>query len=258
MLKTVKGKVIAGTVAVTLLAGTGAAFGSGFALDAGQKLGIWYTKEFLKSSGEMTKEVKRYTDGKVPGLATEYENLKIDATTEINNKKSEESTAKTTSIGAEAQAHIDKINAKELAISDYMDNQFDGLLGAANLLINGAGDEATKYANKNLGEHTGGKGTAALTDLTTELTTATTTAADALTAEISAAKTALQNQLDSEKAITTEQIKAAIDAKIVALTTSITDKKDELVVAQQALITAKAVELENTAKAQLKTIVNGI
>jgi len=256
MLKTVKGKVIAGTVAVTLLAGTGAAFGS--SLDAGQKLKAWYDGQFGKSTGEMVSDVEADVTGRINGLATEYEGLKTAATTSINQTKATESTAKSSSIDAEAQAHINSINAKEAQISGYMATQFDILLGTANILINQAGITATNYANTDLANHTGATGNAARDLLTTELTAATTTAAEELSAEILAAKTALQTQLDNEKSATTAEIKAAIDAKINSLRTSITKKKDDLVVAQQALITAKAVELETAAKASLQGIVDGI
>ncbi|MEK5208869.1 hypothetical protein [Psychrobacillus sp. FSL H8-0510] len=256
MLKTVKGKVIAGTVAVTLLAGTGAAFGS--SLDAGQKLKAWYDGKFGQSTGEMVSDVEADVTGRINGLATEYEGLKTAATNSINQTKATESTAKSSSIDAEAQAHIDSINAKEAQISGYMATQFDILLGTANILINQAGTTATNYANTDLENHTGTKGTTARNELTEELTAATKTATDELSAEILAAKTALQTQLDNEKSATTAEIKAAIDAKINSLRTSITKKKDDLVVAQQVLITAKAVELEGLAIGELDTIVGNI
>ena len=256
MLKTVKGKVIAGTVAVTLLAGTGAAFGSSF--NAGDKLLNWYNKQFLASSGEMAADVKNDVEGKIKGLATEYEGLKIDAKEKIDQRKSDESEAKSASIDAEAQAHIDAINTKEAKISGYMDDQFDTLLGTANALIFAAGLTATDYANKDLKNYTGETGKAALNDLTTELTDATDVASKELSDEILATKTALLAQLKEEKDATTAEIKKAIDDKISALRTSITKKKDDLVVAQQALITAKAVALETAAKQSLQGIVDDI
>lgn len=255
MIKTLKGKVVAGTVAVTLFAGAGVAFG---ASDAGLKLQSWYNSQFGKSTGQIVSNVEADVKGRINGLATEYEGLKTGATNSINSTKTTASSEKSTAIDAKAQEHINAINKKESQISGYMTIQFDLLSATANGLINQAGKTATDYANSDLTKHTGDKGTAALGELNTELAAATKTASDELAAEIASAKTALQAQLDSETAATTAEIKAKIDAKIIELRTTITAKRDELVSAQQTLITNKANELEAAALLQLQSLVDGI
>jgi len=256
MLKTVKGKVIAGTVAVTLLVGTGAAFGS--SLDAGQKLKAWYDGQFGNASGQIEDAVASNVEGRINGLVTEYNGLKTGATTSINDTKTAESTAKSTSISNEAQAHIDKINAEKAHIDTYLAGQFNSLRGFANGLINQAGTTAVNYANTDLTNHTGAKGTAALGALESDLNATTTQAKEDLQTAIDNAKNSLQGQLDTETTETTEEIIALIDAKIIELRTTITAKRDALVVAQQDLIKAKALALETEAKKSLSDIVDGI
>ena len=68
IMKSVKGKVIAGTVAVTLFAGAGAAFG---ASDAGTKLGNWFTANNQLSKSEVSTNVNSYVDEKTTGAMTE-------------------------------------------------------------------------------------------------------------------------------------------------------------------------------------------
>lgn len=255
MLKTVKGKVIAGTVAVTLFAGAGAAFG---ASNAGTNLKDWFQDQFGLASDEITEDVASAVKGKVGGLVTEYNGLKTGATNSINSTKVTETTNKASNISAEAQAHIDAIEAEKAHIDGYLAGEFDALRGFANGLINQAGTKAVNYANTDLANHTGAKGTAALTALETDLGTATTEAKEDLQTAIDNAKNSLRGQLDAETAQTTAEIIALIDTKIIELRTTITAKRDALVVVQQDLIKAKALALETAAKASLQGIVDGI
>ena len=255
MLKTVKGKVIAGTVAVTLFAGAGAAFG---ASNAGANLKAWYDGQFSNASGQIEEAVASNVEGRINGLVTEYNGLKTGATNSINDTKTEESTTKSKNISDEAQAHIDNINAEKAHIDTYLAGQFDSLRGFANGLINHAGTAALNYANNDLTAHTGTKGTAALGALETDLNTTTTQAKDDLHTAIDNAKNSLQAQLDAEETATTAEIIALIDAKINYLRTEITAKRDALVVVQQGLIKTKAGELEAAAKKSLQDIVDGI
>ena len=256
MLKTVKGKVIAGTVAVTLLAGTGAAFGA--ATDVGVNLKAWFDGQFKDSSDEITENVANDVKGKVGGLLTEYNGLKTGATDSINDTKDAESAEKSGDISKKADSYIFAVNAEKAHIDSYLAGEFDELRGFADGLINQAGTKAINYTNNDLTTHTGTKGSEAITALTTDLEGATETAATELTNAIAAAKSSLQSQLDAETEETTDEIIALIDAKIAELRTTITQKRDDLVLVQQGLITAKATELELAAIGELDSIVADI
>lgn len=255
MLKTVKGKVIAGTVAVTLLAGAGAAFG---ASNAGGKLQDWYNTQFGQANQNIITDVARDAAGKAEGWATDYQGIKTAASNSINDTENEEYTEKSSSIDTAAQEHIDAINNQKDTISNYMETQFNAISSTLKTEINTAGAIALIAANRDITEHTGTKGSAARSSLETELGTVTTEAKADIQDAIDAAKADLTTQLTSETTATTTEIIGMIDAKIEYLKTTITNKKNQLVAAQQALITDKAATLETEAKASLQGIVDGI
>ncbi|MBM6619137.1 hypothetical protein [Bacillus suaedaesalsae] len=255
MVKSFKGKVVTGVVAVGLLSGVSMAFAN---TDAGTGLKAWYDVQFGKSAASVQKQTTDYAASKVPALAREYNGLKSDATNSINSTRDSEITNTASDIESAKQGHVDALNAKEAEIAGYMASQFDGISVYANSVINSVGTQAYNYAQADLGRHTGSKGQAALTKVNDDLTATTNAAVTELEAEIASAKAALQAQLATETATTVEEIKAATDAKIAELRELITAKKNELVATQQGLITAKAQELEDAAKADLDALVLSI
>lgn len=255
MLKTIKGKVIAGTVSVVLLSSAGAAFANS---DAGAKLQNWYAGQFGLATSNIVNDVEDNVSGKVNGWASEYEGLKTAAGTSIVADGTSATNKASDNIDAKTQEHIASIDAKQAQIERYMDGQFATLKFAANGLINEAGRGALAYANSDLTSFTGDKGVTARANLTTALEADTASAVAELEKAIADAKGELQTQLDTKEAATTEAIIAAIDAKIVELRGTITAKRDALVAAQKLLIDAKALEMENAAKDALQAVVNGI
>jgi hypothetical protein len=255
MLKTIKSKVIAGTVSVVLLSSAGAAFASS---NAGANLKDWYDGQFGVATSNIVGDVESNVTGRINGLATEYEGLKTAAGTSISTDGTNANTLASGNIETATQEHINSINAKQTQIEGYMDGQFAALKFAANGLINQAGNAALGYANNDLTTFTGAKGDAARSTLTTELEADTATAVSELELAIKEAKGDLQAQLDTKEEATTEAIIGLIDAKINSLRTTITQKRDDLVAAQKLLIDAKALELETAAKNQLQAVVNNI
>ncbi|PUB09841.1 hypothetical protein [Paenisporosarcina sp. OV554] len=255
MLKTIKGKVIAGTVSVVLLSSAGVAFASS---NAGANLKDWYDGQFGVATSNIVGDVESNVSGRINGLATEYEGLKTAAGSSISTDGTNATNTASGNIETETQGHIDSINAKQTQIEGYMNGQFAALKFAANGLINQAGNAALGYANNDLTIFTGAKGDAARATLTSELEADTTAAVSELEQAIEEAKGELQAKLDTKEAATTAEIIAAIDAKIVELRGKITAKRDALVAAQKLLIDAKALELETAAKAELQGVVDGI
>ncbi|SES30930.1 hypothetical protein [Psychrobacillus sp. OK032] len=256
MIKTVKGKVIAGTVAVTLLAGSGVAFGA--ATDVGRNLITWYEGQFGKAGQAITTNVARDAASKAQGWATEYEGIKTAATNSINGTKTSEFSETSGAINTEKQKYINAVNSQKDVISKEMEKKFNDISITFQAQIEQAGKLALSSATTDLTTHTGTKGTEALTSLTADLNGVTDQAKLDLLAAIKAAKDSLNLELRKETSATTAEIIDMIDAKINELRPLINAKKEELVVIQQGLITTKAQELETAAKDDLQEIVDGI
>lgn len=255
MIKTLKGKVVAGTVAVTLVAGAGVAFG---ASDAGTNLRAWYDGQFGSTAKGIEKEAAFYAASKVPGLIKEYNGIKTDATTEIDNSKTTNTNTSKSNIQSAAQEHIDDVKLTHEEIDGFLKGQFDAISTAAQKAIDDASTEVAKQTSNDLTSHTGKKGEEALKFVNEELDKSKNNAIDDLKEAIQVAKDDLSTKLKNEKNLTTAEIKGMIDQEIKDLRVIITEKKKELVANQQGLISAKALELENAAKVELQSIVDGI
>ncbi|WP_338655126.1 hypothetical protein V6B14_03275 [Sporosarcina psychrophila] len=255
MIKTVKGKVLAGTLAFGLVAGTGVAFG---ATDAGTNLKAWYDGQFGKASTNVTEQVASYAGSKVEGLAIEYNGLKTDATNSINEKGEFVAGVANKNIDATSREHIDAIKDEQAHINTYLSGQFDSLSNFASGLIDGAGKEALAYAKKDLGEYTGAAGKTANEKVKTDVNAVTAQAISDLEETINAAKADLQAKLDKETGLTVTEIKGLIDAKINELRTEITKIKNKLVADQEKIITNTAKGLQLAAEAQMKALVDSI
>ncbi|MBO1910268.1 hypothetical protein J4G37_36480, partial [Microvirga sp. 3-52] len=105
MLKTIKGKVVAGVAAVLLLAG-GTAFG---ASNAGEKLQDWYNKLFNQHAQMVETGVNDHVDGLMPKLRNEYQGIKDTAATDINKFGKDATGTTSKSINNQAGEYIGAI-----------------------------------------------------------------------------------------------------------------------------------------------------
>jgi hypothetical protein len=254
-MKSVKTKVLSGVVAVGLLSGVGAAFAS---TDAGTNLQSWYNGKFGQSAKSIQNQTTSYALGKVPALTNEYNGLRTGATNSINGTKNTSTSNANVAITSAKNEHLDALAGQKLAIQNHLQSQFDGIQQAADTIIGQVGLQAIAYANQDLTKLTGDTGSAALTQLTTDLNKSSDDAVKELNAAIVAAKADLQKELDDATASRIGNIKGIIDRKIDELRNTITAKKNDLVVAQQALITAKAQELQDAAIDDLDAVVANI
>jgi len=216
MLKTIKGKVIAGTVTMALVAGAGSAFAN---QDAGDNLKAWFNGQFNASSQTVSNQSYAYVNGKVGSLVAEYNGLKTTAKNSINTKAGETKTSTNSSVKSASDTYISDLNAEKAHIDSYLVGEFDALSNFAQTLIDQAGNQAVGYATTNLGQNATAAGTAATTQMTTDINSATVTTKAELVAAIAAAKSDLQADLNTETALTVADIKARVDAKIDALRT---------------------------------------
>ena len=255
MLKTIKGKVIAGTVSVVLLSGAGAALASS---NVGANLQSWYTSKFIASTLSVASQTATYGNAEKGKFETEYAVMKTSASTSINTKADNMETSTNDSVKAVSDAYIDDVNSKKEEISLKMESQFNFLSTLSQAGIEIAGAKALKDANADLKKYTSDAGAAATDQMTKDINFATATAKSNLEAAIAKAKFDLQEELNSETASTVTEINGKIDAKIVELRTKISKIKDDFVLAQEQSIATAAAALETQAKADLDAIVNGI
>lgn len=255
MLKSVKSKVIAGTVAFGLLSGVGVAFGS---TDAGAQLKGWYDKQFSKSSDLVASEVASYGIGKVEGLTNEYNAIK-DGTKKDLAKVGEQQTDTTNKlIDKDAARHIELIKGQKAHIESYLDSQFQALKDYSKGLINETGAEALAYATNDLKDHAGKTADAVKEKMNEDVKRSTDEAIRDLEETIAWAKSELQSELNKKTDSTIEEIKGMIDAKIADLRTQITNLNKALVKEHTRAITMAAKSLLLAAQKDLDAIVNGI
>jgi len=255
MLKTIKGKVIAGTVTLALVAGAGSAFA---ASNAGANLLAWYNGQYNTSVQSVSDQSYDYVNSKVDGLVNEYNGLKTNATTNINGTRDSSTTRANNMITAEKQEHINAINRQKTQISGYMASQFDGLSTFANGLIVQAGLDATAYAQVNLGAHATTEGGNAVAKVSTDVSAASAAAVTELETAISNAQGELNAKLAVETTATVDEIKGMVDAKIVELRGTITIINNNLIATQKGLINAEAGRQLQSAKDALQDVVDGI
>ncbi|MGE6488092.1 hypothetical protein [Paenisporosarcina sp. NPDC076898] len=255
MLKTLKGKVIAGTVTLALVAGAGTAFANS---NAGDQLGRWYTLEFGKTALSLGIDTGVYSVGKLFQFSTDYSKLQSSATTSINNTRDSSKTSAQTNIKTAKDEHITAINAKNTELLAGMEAQFDEISLGANAIFEGKTKAALKLATDDLNKRTSDVGGKALASVSTDLELATTNAKNELQAAIDRAKSDLRAKLNSEKDLTATEIKLMMDTKVSEILSTITALQQKLVADHQKLIADKALELENKAKAEMDAIVNSI
>lgn len=254
-LATVKGKILAGTMATGLVVGGGVAFAN---TDAGAALQDWYDAQFNQSVDSAKADVTAYGKSKVPGLASEYNGLKVGATGEINATRDSEIGNAVTEINAAKDSHIDAVESTKEEIVDNMGLQFNNVFQEAWLKMNQLAEQGVAYAENDLTSYTGTKGEAAVAQVTEDLNAAKVSAVTELEEAIEKAKDELTAELNKNEEIITRNMKNQIDWKIEDVRDEVNVLLDELVTKQQSIIAAKAQELENEAKSALDNVVSGM
>lgn len=102
-IKTVKGKVLAGTVAGSLVLGGGFTFAN---TDAGQALQNWYDSQFDSAVQNSKEDAAAYGASLLPGLAQEYNGIKSDAKKNIDETAENETNAAKSAIESAKADHI--------------------------------------------------------------------------------------------------------------------------------------------------------
>jgi len=255
MMKTVKGKVIAGTLAVTLFAGAGAAFG---ASDAGLNLKNWYKAQFTTATGDVNEQVANYGATKAGEVLKEYNTIKTDAGDKIEDKGEFVAGVASDNIDERSSEHIDSIKEEKADIETYLAGEFDTLSAFTQDLVDKAGNKALDYANEDLGKYTTSAGKAAVDQVNTDVKAVTAVAVKDLKDTIEWAKKDLQAKLDKETGLTVQEIKTKIDNKIIELRGKITKTTAALVKEQEKIITMAAKGLQIAGLKELDDLVSGM
>ncbi|MBT2678657.1 hypothetical protein J7E38_06550 [Bacillus sp. ISL-35] len=255
VLKTVKGKVVAGVVTVGLLSGMGTAFAN---TDAGTQLQNWYSKQFNTAKQQSAIEVYNYARGQKNSLMQEKDNLKNAAVTNVATAGKNEVDRANGEINSALAGHVEAINTKEAAITAAMPGQFDQAVSSLNRTVNYYVGQEANSAKNEITTAVNAQGAESVGYVNTEVTETKTDAVAALEAEITAAKAELERLVGEEKAAATSELKANFDAQIVKVRGEITTLIEALEEANTKLIIEKGAEIEAAAKADLDALVNGI
>lgn len=250
-----KGKLVAGVLAVGVLASAGVAYAS---TDAGANLKQWYDGMFTTSVDNVDTEVNAYKDSRIAEVAEEYEGLKSDASIDIDLTRTTETGESLEEIVNAKLSHLESLDETQQEILANMGLQFYNVMLDGYFEIQRLGEEGVAYATDDLTTYTDELGEDAVNQLTGDLTTATDDAVTELEDAVRAAKEQLAQELDSNEEITARNIKNQLDWTIEDLRETVTGLLTGLVEEQQTIITAKAQELEDNAKAALDEVVSGI
>lgn len=253
VLKTTKGKVVAGVVTVGLVSGLGVATAS---TDIGGKLQTWYDGQFGAAQSDMIDDAANHVKGKAAGVIAQYKNGKDATANAINDTRDSSIEGAEDTIGDAKDKYISDLEEHQATIEEDIEAQFDGLFDTAQILINDAGDRVYAFAKDDFTELAGDTGTAALDEVETQINGAKGNAVLELEEAIADAKEELQSELDNQESATTEEIKNAIDAKISELRGKMASFVSDLISEQKGLITDKAEELEENAIAALDDAAN--
>ncbi|GAA0440928.1 hypothetical protein JUJ52_21100 [Virgibacillus sp. AGTR] len=254
-LRTLKGKIAAGIIGVGVLSGAGIVFAN---TDAGSALREWYNAMFNDSVERIEDEVTAYGEGKLPELEAEYEQLKSDASLDIDLTRVEETNASLEEIVATKLEHIESLDSEAQQILEDMGLQFYNVLIDGYLEIERLQEEGLNYATEDLTAYTGEVGQSAVNQVTTDLTEAKETAVAELEAAVQNAQEQLEAELASNEEITIRNLKNQVDWAIEDLRELVTELLAGLVEEQQVIITETAQALEDEAKAALDEVISGI
>ncbi|MGN7385461.1 hypothetical protein [Sporosarcina sp. SAFN-015] len=252
---TVKKKVLAGAISVGLLSGVGMAFAN---TDAGGALKSWYDGKFGETLLAINSDVSKYAQEQLPGLKNEYNGMKTEAETDINNKRDSEIGAATTAITNAKASRIASVESTKDELIDGAGLAFYNEFLKGYFEIQEAGDAALAYATTDLTAFTGEKGQAAIEQVTNDLTAAKDAAVTELEEAIRIAKEELTAELATQQEINTRNLKNRIDWKIDEVRGQVEGILADLVATQEGLIATKAAELEAEAIAALDEVVSSI
>lgn len=252
---TLKGKIAAGVAAVTIVGSTSMAFAS---TNAGTQFGIWADAKIQAAQNAVVNALGTSKAGALNTLQNETNSKKNTAVSDVNTAAQTESTATQDAIQAKLNEHVASLETAYNTYSSTLGAKFDAFVTLQN--------NATKSSF-----------TQTVSDLTTQLTNAISTAQNAgvskiteesllkksqatadLIAKINQVKADLQAIITYEQNIAQGEVNAYLEAQVVAATGTLNSLVDTLKTAAINQINQTGEPIVTQAEADLQTIVNGI
>ncbi|MDQ0269153.1 ElaB/YqjD/DUF883 family membrane-anchored ribosome-binding protein [Cytobacillus purgationiresistens] len=250
-----KKKMVAGVVAVGIVSGAGFSLAN---TDAGGALKNWYDSLFNNTSEAVLSESDANFEQILAQLRAENEVLKELATSQINGTRDSVINTSSLAITNAKNGHIQSLEGEKGAILEAMDYQFYNLFLQGTLEIYAKGNEMQAAATSDFGSHTGAKGQAAVSEVTTQLNGVKDNAVSELEEAIRQAKAELTAGVDNYSEVVTRNLSNQATWKGEDIREALDGILAKMVTDQQTIITAKAAELELNAKQSLDDVVAGI
>ncbi|SET17462.1 hypothetical protein SAMN05421676_103127 [Salinibacillus kushneri] len=255
-LKSLKGKIIVGTVAIGIMSSAGLAFAN---TDAGERLQSWYEGAFGETTESVESQVTAYGESLIPGLEDEYNGMKEEATTDINDTRDSEIGNAESAIESAKESHLENLNGtKEEILAGMQQKFYQEVFLESYFDIQDLAEQAQEYATNDLTAHTGSKGEEALNKVTEDLNTAKEEAVSDLEEAIENAKAEIEAGLANHEEITVSNLNNQIDFAIRDTRNIVEETLNGLVEEQQTIIAEAAAELEGDAMDALDEVVAGI
>ncbi|MUV37050.1 hypothetical protein JNUCC1_00856 [Lentibacillus sp. JNUCC-1] len=255
-LKTVKGKVLAGVLAVGVVSSAGIAFAN---TNAGEALSNWFDGKYNSATESIESQVTDYAKGFLPELAERQEDHKDHVTNSVNVKKSYEIRTGKDDITNAKDSHLESLGSTKAEIMKEMGPKFyNEVFRPGKAEIDAAASQGLEYATNDLTRYSEGAGQDAVDEVTQTLNEAKDDAVSELEAAIEDAKAEITAKLDEEEAGAVHGLKGQVDIAVNDLKQNVNDLVKELVKEQHAIVADAAKELRNNAKAALDDVVSGI
>ncbi|MFC4100694.1 hypothetical protein [Paenibacillus xanthanilyticus] len=254
-MKKMKGKVVAGVVAVGMVASMGTAFA---ATNAGTQMNSWYTKATGTVKSIITGEFGSYYSEQTASHNAAVNSSVDKARQDIRDAGNAELKRANNAVNAEVNAYVADIQGAQSAITTSMPAEYDNFVSTTNQTtdagIDAIGEANKKFLNSAVKSHTGvytGR-------LTTGVEATQEAAAAKLNGQISATKDALDKLLASEKSAATTEITENLQNELKALKEELAALQETGVTNAKTTITDLGAKLEQAAKDELSDIVTGI
>ncbi|MCT8140015.1 hypothetical protein H1D32_21395 [Anaerobacillus sp. CMMVII] len=269
MLKTVKGKIAAGVLTVTLVSGgMGVAFAN---TNAGEQLERWYTELFSSKKVEMENDVNIYGLSLVEDLKNDKNQLITDSNLDVSEAGSTETGRVEGQITSALGTHKTDISNMANDITKWA----GGKGGQANAglifhnlkdwrayyegVVDGVISQQKAKAMTEVLNAIAGQGETSITNLETAVESARSAAVLDLEAAILKAKTDIEGLLDDKaKTDGVDKLTNYIDIKVAAAKKEIEDTASDLVEEIKESILELGAELERDAIQDLQDLVDGI
>ncbi|WP_138495652.1 hypothetical protein [Paenibacillus pinistramenti] len=253
VLKSLKSKIAAGVVGVSLVAGMSTVFAG---VDAGEQFTNWYSSLFSKTSSQVGTKVATDYAKQLNAYNTEYNTLKNGSTQAVKDEATAQGKAAVDAVNSQKDTYVSQIEGAANKIDVAGD--FTKFVGTTNNTVDAGAKQAADYAKRDLDKALNTQGTQSVAAVNTQVGQAQTSATDELTKKITDTKAAIQTLVNEQAATADQAIREHINGQIEALRTQLTQYADDLVKAKKADVDTAAATAQKTATDALDVIAASI